>query len=49
MQAFVTTSKVIGLNLKPAKLTKKDYSVGDSRSNHNIRRRELKPTHWECC
>ena len=48
-ERLLTTSKVIGLNLKPAKLTKKDCGVGDSRSNHNVRRRELKPTQLECC
>ena len=35
MRAFVTTSKVIGLNLEPAKLTEKDCGVDNNRSNYN--------------
>ena len=42
MRAFVTTSKVIGLNLKPAKLTEKDSGVDDNESNYNTRCKELK-------
>ena len=42
MRAFVTTSKVIGLNLEPAKLTEKDYEVDDNESNYNTRCKELK-------
>mgnify|MGYP004449263825 CR=1 FL=1 len=37
MQAFVATSKVIGLNLEPAKLTEKDCGAGGNRSHHPTR------------